>query len=146
MTTLAMEAVSERTGAARAPYGSRTGASDGARAQSRSPYSQEFLVRDARNVEHRVLAGELEWVDAQGNYLRFHAGGRTYLVREPMKHFEEKLDPARFARLNRSVIVNLAFVARVEPAERGEYRVVLRDRTCVTTSRAFGERFREGLR
>jgi two-component system LytT family response regulator len=87
-------------------------------------------------VEH------IHHLEADGNHVRLHAEGRTYLIRESLQRVESRLDPERFARVNRSSIVNLDQVERVEPWFRGEYRVVLRDGTRLTSSRAHGRAFR----
>jgi two-component system LytT family response regulator len=81
----------------------------------------------------------------RGNYVRLHAEGSSYLLREALRELEARLDPERFARVNRSTIVNLNQVERVEPWFRGEYRIVLRDGTRLTSSRAHGSAFRSLL-
>jgi two-component system, LytTR family, response regulator len=78
-------------------------------------------------------------VDAQGNYVRLHAGGRMHFVRDTMKAFVEKLPPDRFLRVHRSIIVNIDHVRRLEPHGHGEYVITLRDGAKVTSSRAYGE-------
>jgi two-component system LytT family response regulator len=83
-----------------------------------------------------VRAADIDWVDAQGNYVRLHAAGRTHLVRDTMKEFAAKLDPALFVRIHRSAIVNIDRVARLEPYGHGEYVITLRDGTRLTSSRA----------
>jgi two-component system LytT family response regulator len=105
-----------------------------------------FLVRDARGGLYFVRADEIDWVDAQGNYVRLHAGGRAHLVRDTMKAFEAKLDPATFVRVHRSAIVNLDRVQRLEPYAHGEYVITLRDGTRLRTSRAHSGRLQELLR
>jgi two-component system LytT family response regulator len=42
-----------------------------------------------------------------------------------MSTLEQELDPARFARVHRSAIVNLASVRAIHPWFRGEYLAVL---------------------
>ena len=101
-----------------------------------------FLVRDARGGLYFVRVEEIDWVEASGNYVTLHAGGRTHLVRDTMNEMETKLDPALFVRVHRSAIVHLDRIARIEPAERGEYRITLRDGAQLATSRAHSERLR----
>jgi two-component system, LytTR family, response regulator len=109
-------------------------------------YPPRFLVRDAKGALSFVRADEIDWVDAQGNYVRLHAGGRAHLVRDTMKAFEEKLNPASFVRVHRSAIVNLDRVQRLEPYTHGEYVVTLRDGTRLRTSRAHSARLQALLK
>jgi two-component system, LytTR family, response regulator len=104
-----------------------------------------FLVRGKGEL-YFVRADSIDWADAQGNYVRLHAEGRAHLVRDTLKAFEAKLDPAKFVRIHRSAIVNIERVVRIEPYVNGEYVVTLRDGARLTTSRTHGARLHELLR
>jgi two-component system LytT family response regulator len=107
-------------------------------------YPKRFLVRSTRG-HYFVRADEIDWVDAQENYVRLHASGRAHLVRDTMTALEGKLNPDTFVRVHRSAIVNIDRVERIEPHARGEYLITLCDGTRLTSSRAHGERVRELL-
>lgn len=113
--------------------------------QSQRSYPRRFLVRATKGY-YFVKADEVEWVDAQGNYMRLHAGGRAHMVRATMKGFERQLDPERFVRVHRSAIVAVDCVERIEHHEHGEYRITLRDGTKLTSSRAHSDALRRLLR
>jgi two-component system LytT family response regulator len=53
-----------------------------------------------------------------------------------MRALMDRLDSASFVRIHRSVIVNIACVRELRPAENGDYRVLLRDGTKLTMSRS----------
>jgi two-component system, LytTR family, response regulator len=72
-----------------------------------------------------VNVRDLDWVEAEGNYLRLHSNGASYLLRGNMNEMERKLDPARFMRIHRSTIVNLQRIREVQPWFRGHHRVVM---------------------
>ena len=101
---------------------------------------ERFLVRKLRK-EFLIAAGDIEWLQAQGNYVGLHVNGHDYLLRSTLADFLEQLDPARFARVHRSYAVNLDRVAEIEPLETGDARLKMRDGTQVPCSR----RYREAL-
>jgi two-component system, LytTR family, response regulator len=68
---------------------------------------------------------DLDWIEAEGNYLRLHSNGISHLIRGNMNEMERKLDPARFMRIHRSTIVNLQRIREVQPWFRGHHRVVM---------------------
>jgi len=103
------------------------------------PPLRRFLVRTPRGY-HFVDVADVEWVEAEGNYAALHAGGRVHLVRHTMKGLETRLDPATFARVHRSAIVNVARVTRAEPLGHGEYRLHLHSGARVETSRGYSDR------
>src|SRR5258706_606993 len=107
-------------------------------------YAERFLVRGHQGL-YFIRAEDVDWVDAQGNYVRLHALGKAHLVRDTMKAFEQKLDPQRFVRVNRSVIVNIDHIARAETHPHGEYALMLRDGAQVISSRAHGARLHQLL-
>jgi two-component system LytT family response regulator len=98
-------------------------------------YPARFLVRSANRM-YFVRVDDVDWMDAAGNYVRLHSSGRAHLVRDTMKAIEARLDPERFVRIHRSAIVNIERVAQIEPYLHGEYVVILRDGTKLTSSRA----------
>ena len=96
---------------------------------------ERFLIRSGHRM-YFVLASDIDWADAAGNYIRLHANGRAHLHRDTMKALETRLDPRRFVRIHRSAIVNIDRIAQIEPYVHGEYVVTMRDGTRLTSSRA----------
>ena len=87
-----------------------------------------------------LKAEEIDWIEAEGDYMKFHVAGRTHLMRETMVHLEASLDPKRFIRIHRSTIVNIDRVQKLSPLFAGDYAVVLRDGTKLKLSRGYHER------
>jgi two-component system, LytTR family, response regulator len=83
---------------------------------------------------------DIDWVEASGNYVRLHVGGDAHLLRESMKNMERRLDASTFVRIHRSAIVNVDRIRELEPWFHGEYIVILRDGTRLTSSRIFSDR------
>jgi two-component system LytT family response regulator len=89
-----------------------------------------------------VRADEIDWIAAEGNYVRLHIAGAVLLHRETLSSIEAALDPALFLRIHRSTIVNIDRIKEVQPLFRGNAQVLLRDGTALLLSR----RYREGAR
>jgi DNA-binding LytR/AlgR family response regulator len=102
---------------------------------------ERFLVRKL-GKEFLVAAGDVEWLQAAGNYVNLHVRGRDYPLRATMAAIEQQFDPARFVRVHRSYMVNLDCIAQIEPLDTGDARVVMRDGSKVPCSR----RHRDALR
>jgi two-component system LytT family response regulator len=100
---------------------------------------QRLVLRDGARVIV-VEPSEIDWIQADGDYVRVYIGGRGYLVRHTIGRMEERLDASRFQRIHRSTIVNVARVREVTPDGDRRYRVLLRDGTSLTMSRGFRER------
>jgi two-component system LytT family response regulator len=84
-----------------------------------------------------VRTEEIDWIEAERNYIRLHVGGRTHLLRENLSRIESALDPAAFCRIHRSTIVNVDRIQAVESLFGGEYLVVLHDGTRLTSGRSY---------
>ncbi len=74
-----------------------------------------------------LRADEIDWILAAANYVRIHGTGREYLVRDTLNSFEKKLRPDKFLRIHRSIVVNVDRIRELQPCNKSEYIVVLRD-------------------
>jgi two-component system, LytTR family, response regulator len=79
----------------------------------------------------------LEWAESDRNYVRLHAGGEEYAIRETLENLVKQLDPEQFARISRSEVVNLDRVKEMQPWFHGERRIVLQDGRELTWTRRF---------
>ena len=89
---------------------------------------------------------EIDWIEAEGDYMKFHVGGKSHLMRETMAKLEARLDPKRFVRIHRSTIVNLDRVRKLSPSFVGEYAVVLQDGTKLKLSRGYQDKLQSHLK
>jgi len=104
-----------------------------------------FVVRRG-NTHHMVPADQVDWMDVADNYLCLHTGSRTHLWRGTMKQAEEELDPARFVRIHRSVIVAIDRILTVRSHESGGHVVELKGSVQLRSSRQYADRVRVLLR
>jgi hypothetical protein len=103
---------------------------------------ERFLVRKLGR-EFLLNAREIEWLQASGNYVNLRVRGRDYPLRTTMAAIEERLDPARFVRVHRSYLMNLDYLAEIEPLDTGDARLKLRDGAIVPCSRRYRAQLRE---
>ena len=82
-----------------------------------------------------VAVSDIGWIQAEGDYVRIYADGKSYLVYRTLNELEERLDPAEFLRVHRSTIVRLDKILEVEPAGSSRYRVTLKGGGALTVSR-----------
>jgi two-component system, LytTR family, response regulator len=92
-----------------------------------------------------VPIDEIDWLGAEGNYVRVHARGTTYLHRDTLAHLEAALDAARFLRIHRGAIVNVDRVQEVHPLFNGNCELLLKDGNRLILSRRFRARARRVL-
>jgi two-component system, LytTR family, response regulator len=99
-------------------------------------YLQRLVVPSGQRSVF-VRTEEIDWIEAERNYIRLHVSGRSYLLRENLSRIESALDPAAFCRIHRSTIVNIDRIQAVESLFRGEYLVLLHDGTKLTSGRSY---------
>jgi two-component system, LytTR family, response regulator len=87
----------------------------------------------------------IDWIEAAGKFVHLHVGRTTHALRESMAELEQELDPARFLRISRSVIVNLNRIQEVQPWFQGDYVLILTDGTRLTSTRGYRENMRRLL-
>jgi two-component system LytT family response regulator len=99
-------------------------------------YLERIMIKAGGRLSFLKTA-ELDWIKAEGNYVRLHAGGASYLLRETVNNFEAQLDPEKFLRIHRSTIVNIERVKEIQQMFHGEYRVILDDGTQLKLGRNY---------
>ncbi|HMZ80555.1 MAG TPA: LytTR family DNA-binding domain-containing protein [Acidobacteriota bacterium] len=99
-------------------------------------YLEQVVVKTTRN-SFLLKLNDVNWIEAEGNYVRLHLGRESHLIRESISHFESKIDPKIFTRIHRSVIVNFERVAKWYPLFHGDYKLILQDGTELTLSRRY---------
>lgn len=114
-------------------------------AQARHQPLERVLIRDGARV-HVIPAARIDYVEAQDDYVAFHADGRTWLKNQRMAELESQLDPQAFLRVHRSYIVNLGAIARIEPTGKDGHCAVLKSGARVPISRSGYQKVRDLLR
>ena len=112
------------------------------------PNQGKYLSRVAVKCSGRVLflkAGEIDWIEAAGNYVNLHVGKESYLLRGRMSELEKRFDPEQFFRIHRSTIVNLDRVKELQLLFKGEGIVVLKDGQQLSASRSCSQRLQAFL-
>lgn len=103
-----------------------------------------FAVRAKGEIVF-VKTVNIDWIAAEGNYVRLHLGQVSYLVRQSMQHIEEMLDPAFFARVHRSAIVNIDRVRKLVPDVDGSATVVLASGASIPLGASYRTRLEDTL-
>lgn len=89
-----------------------------------------------------VRTDDIDWIEAERNYIRLHVGERAWLLRENLGSIEVALDPAKFCRIHRSTIVNIDSIQSVESRFGGGYAVVLVNGTKLNSGRSYRSNLR----
>jgi two-component system LytT family response regulator len=101
------------------------------RAQSAT---DRIVVPDGQRLAF-VGVEAIDWIEAFGNYVRLHVGGKTHVVRSTMARMEERVGVQRFVRIRRSALVNIDAIVTLEPYGKGMFAVNLRGGAKLVSSR-----------
>jgi two-component system, LytTR family, response regulator len=93
-------------------------------AGARRDYPRRLLVSGGRK-DSFVNVDEIEWIEAADYYSCLHVGAKSLMMRETIKQLAETLDPEKFVRIHRSVIVNVERVQEIFREGRSEGSVSL---------------------
>ena len=102
------------------------------------------MVRSGARIAF-VETRQVDWVEAEGNYVRLHVGDESHLIRETMHAVEARLG-GQFVRIHRSRIANIDKVQELRIAPNGEYEIVLRTGRTLRVSRLYRDKVQERLR
>lgn len=107
-------------------------------------FAERIVVKDGTRV-HIIPIKQLDFVEAQEDYVAIHSGGKTYLKQQTISSLEESLNPSQYIRVHRSYIVSLEQVSKIEPFTKDSRIAVLKNGAQVPVSRTGYIRLREAM-
>ncbi len=108
------------------------------------PARDRFAIKNGGRI-YFLSANDVDWIEAEHNYVRIHASGEAHMLRERLSALEQELDSRRFRRIHRSAIVNIDRIRELQPWFRGDYVVILQNGQQLTMSRTFRENLKDLL-
>ena len=94
---------------------------------------------------HVISTGDINFLEAQDDYVMIYTDEGKYLKQQTMKYFEKHLDNQQFVRVHRSYIANIACIERIEPYEKSNFILILKDGNKVPVSRSGMQVLKENL-
>src|SRR5262249_59226637 len=95
---------------------------------------ERLVVKDGTGVT-LIPVAELDYVEAQDDYVALPSLGTKHLKQQTIASVEAGLDPQRFVRIHRSYVVNFERVVRIEPYGKDSRLAILADGTRLPVSR-----------
>jgi len=108
---------------------------------SPTPKLSRVLVKDGDGMQV-LLVEDIAYIEAQADQVAFHAHGREHLKAQRISELETLLDPARFVRVHRSFIINLAALQGLEKTDSNAYAARMKNGRRIPISRSGYERLR----
>jgi two-component system LytT family response regulator len=114
-------------------------------AAARQGYLDRVMVRrDQRTTFVRMA--DVQWIESSGNYVILHAGRERHEIRETLSALESRLDPRRFTRIHRRLIVALEAIRELQPWFGGDQVMILHDGAKLRVSRTHRASLERALR
>jgi len=87
-------------------------------------YWNEVAVRSVGRID-RVNLADVRWIETAGNYVELHTAQRVYLHRTTLAELERYLDPARFLRIHRRIVVRRSQMLALRQSQEGSHALAL---------------------
>ncbi len=104
-----------------------------------------LVVRNGERFDF-VQAESIDWIESANNYTVLHCRSKDYVFGENLSSLERRLDPARFSRVHRCHIVNVARIVAANAMAGGVFELELRGGARVRTGRQYSDEVRKLLR
>jgi len=112
--------------------------------RERPKYLDRIAMKDGSRVFF-IKREDIDWISAEGNYVRLHLSKESYLYRENLTNLITQLDPAKFRRIHRSTVINLDRIQELRSGSYGDYTITLISGVELTVGRSFRDELRELL-
>jgi two-component system LytT family response regulator len=93
------------------------------------------LIRDRSNV-HVIPVDQIDFIEAQDDYVSIHTAGRSYLKEQTLAELEQQLAAKGFLRIHRRYLLNVSRLAKIELSQKDSRIAILKDNTELPISRA----------
>ena len=107
-------------------------------------HAERVVIRDGARV-HILPVAQIDYVEAQDDYLAFHSAGKSYLKQQTISSLEESLDSKQFVRVHRSFVVNLERIRKIEAYTKDARIAVLTDGAKIPVSRGGYLKLKEAM-
>ena len=107
-------------------------------------FPQTLVVRNGDRFDF-ISVASVDWIEAANNYAVLHCAGRHHVFGETLTSLEARLDPARFVRVHRSLIVNSSRIVAAYTLPGRVYELELRGGARIKTGRLYRENIRKLL-
>jgi two-component system LytT family response regulator len=109
---------------------------EGGEASAAGPaaYAERVLVKDGERTYPLALK-DVRWMQSEGNYVDLFTSAGKHTLRETLTNLESRLDPARFVRVHRRVIVAIDQIKELQPWFAGDQVLIMKDGTKLRVSR-----------
>jgi two-component system, LytTR family, response regulator len=84
-----------------------------------------------------MRVADIDWIEADDDYVVLHAGDKSWILRESISNLEPRLASCGFVRIHRSAMVNVDRVCELRPRLKGECSVILIDGTQLKLTRTY---------
>lgn len=105
-------------------------------------YAERLALPIGRRLQ-LVAVNRIDYVAAHANYVELHAEGRSFVVRKTLTALQTELDPQRFARIHRSLLVRVDAVVEIEPLDSARHRLRLASGHTLVSGRSYCAQVRD---
>jgi two-component system LytT family response regulator len=113
-------------------------------AHAASQPADRVLIREA-GIIHVLESGRIDYIEANDDAVGIVVAGRKYRKSQRLADIAATLDPGRFVRIHRSILLNIDRLARLSLYAKDSWIAILKDGTKLPISRAGHARLKELL-
>src|SRR3982751_5092981 len=92
--------------------------------KNKPQYLERLVIKAGGRITF-LSTDEINWIAADDKYVHLHTGKANPMVRQTLSAMEAQLDPKKFRRIHRSVIVNVQRIKELQPLFNGEHSILL---------------------
>lgn len=104
--------------------------------EKKEGFIERFVIKSSGRI-YFVSVEEIDWFEADGNYVILHIGNKTELIRDTIKNIESKLDQKKFVRVHRSSIIRINSIKELIPWFGNEYKIKLKNGNELLTGKKY---------
>ncbi len=106
--------------------------------------AQRIVVKNGADVRIIPL-NELMYLESMDDYVKLHTEKERHLKKQPLQQFEDQLHTNGFVRIHRTILLNTAYLQKIEPMGKDQHIALLRNGQQLPISRQGYQRLKLSL-
>jgi len=111
---------------------------------NKQEFQKRIVVKEGNKI---VIIKEenIDYIQAEDDYISIFSNGKSHLKHQTISSLEKCMDPSRFVRIHRSIIVNIEKISSIELMAKDKYAAILKNHTQLSISRSRHKKLKEIL-
>jgi len=118
---------------------------EGVRTAADRPWLEQVSIKKGSRTEW-IAVEDVQYFRSQGPYVEVYTKSSMSLINTPLYELEASLDPSKFVRIHKSLIISFGFIKAIQSLPNGDFIAITNNEKELRGSRTFKSRLKKNFK